>query len=223
MTNENEYKRVWDALSEDFNKAAFHVCCIMDEQEIQQNGRLTAEFLKRALEIAPTHKVLEIGCGIGRVGRELAQYCGEWHGADISGNMICHAQKRMAGLGNIVLHELPTNDLAIFGDQSFDVVYATIVFMHLDKLDMFRYMCEAYRVLRSTGVAYFDTYNILAPGAWQEFLKILTSFPSGRQPGHVSQFSTPQEMHKFVSEAGFSHIQIGDTNPQLVTVRCKRP
>jgi len=166
--------------------------------------------------------VLEIGCGIARVGRELAQYCREWHGADISGNMIQHARQRAEGIPNIVLHELPTTDLAIFADQSFDSVYSTIVFMHLDKPDMFRYIREAYRVLKPGGTAYFDTFNLLAPEAWQEFLKLVSLFPSGQQPGHVSQFSTPQEMHKFMREAGFSAIEIGDSNPQLVTARAKR-
>jgi len=217
-----EYKEVWNDLSARFDDAAFYVCCIKDESEIRRNGVLTAQFLKAVLEIEPHHKVLEIGCGIARVGRELAQYCREWHGADISGNMIQHARQRAEGIPNIVLHELPTTDLAIFADQSFDSVYSTIVFMHLDKPDMFRYIREAYRVLKPGGTAYFDTFNLLAPEAWQEFLKLVSLFPSGQQPGHVSQFSTPQEMHKFMREAGFSAIEIGDSNPQLVTARAKR-
>jgi len=221
VANENEYKHVWDKLSSSFDGAAFHVCCLTDEQEIRRNGALTADFLKRVLQLQPDHKVLEIGCGIGRVGRELAPDCGEWHGADISGNMIRHAGQRMSGIKNAFLYELPANDLGVFNDQSFDAVYATIVFMHLDKLDVFRYIREAYRVLKSPGTAYFDTYNLLAPQGWQEFLKILAAFPSKR-PGHVSQFCTPQEMRKFVSEAGFSQIEIGELDPQLVTARCKR-
>jgi len=217
-----EYKEVWNELSSRFDDAAYYVCCIKDEDEIRRNGVRTAQFLKAVLELGPQHKVLEIGCGIARVGRELAQYCQEWHGADISGNMIRHARQRTEGIPNIFLHELPATDLAIFASQSFDAVYSTIVFMHLDKLDMFRYIREAYRVLKPGGTAYFDTFNLLAPEAWQEFLKLVSLFPSGRQPGHISQFSTPQEMQKFASEAGFHAIEIGDTNPQLVTVRAKR-
>lgn len=213
-----DYKAIWNDLSTTFDDAGFFVCCTGDEDEIRSNGALTAQFLRTVLPIGPTDSVLEIGCGVARIGRELAPYCREWHGADISGNMIEHARQRTADIPNIYLHELPDNSLRIFPDGSFDCVYCTIVFMHLDKPDMFTYMREAYRVLKPGGRAYFDTYNILAPGAWEEFSKILSAFPPGvPRPGHVSQFSTPQEMRKFIDAAGFdaNHID-GVHNPQLV-------
>ena len=210
-------------MSTDFNDAALAVCTIDDEAEIRRNGTLTAQFLKSVLQIETHHKVLEIGCGIARVGLELAPFCGEWHGADISGNMIKYARQRTAGVKNIFLHELPKTDLSLFGDKSFDAVYSTIVFMHLDKTDVFRYIREAYRVLKPGCIAYFDTFNLLAPEGWQVFLSLVSRFSSGCQPGHVSQFSTPQEMHKFVSEAGFSSVMVEDSSPALVTVRAIRP
>jgi ubiquinone/menaquinone biosynthesis C-methylase UbiE len=211
-----DYKNIWNNLSTSFEDAAFYVCCIGDEDEIRKNGALTAEFLKSVLQIEPDDKVLEIGCGVARIGRELAPSCGEWHGVDISGNMIAHAKERTEGIPNIHLHELPDNSLSIFPDESFDCVYSSIVFMHLDKPDMFTYIKEANRVLKPGGRAYFDTYNILAPEAWQEFLKIVTSFSSGERPGHVSQFSSPPELEKFMKEAGFDDIEISDLSPALV-------
>lgn len=73
-------------------------------------------------------------------------------------------------------------------------------------------------MLKPGGAAYFDTFNILAPEAWQEFRKILDSFSPTERPGHVSQFSTPQEMRKYMEEGGFERIEIeGESNPQLVT------
>jgi ubiquinone/menaquinone biosynthesis C-methylase UbiE len=214
------YKEIWNNLSTTFNDAAYHVCCLDDEDEIRRNGVITAEFLRSVLRIRPTDTVLEIGCGVARIGRELAPLCGEWHGCDISGNMIAHARERTAGIANIVLHELPECSLRIFPDNTFDRVYSTIVFMHLDKVDMFTYMREAYRVLKPGGQAYFDTYNLLGPDAWKEFLKILELYPIGApRPGHLSQFSTPQEVGKFMSEARFEGIHIDSwSNPQLVAM-----
>jgi SAM-dependent methyltransferase len=211
-----DYKQIWNNLSSDFAGAAFHVCCVQDEDEIRANGALTADFLRSILQITSTDRVLEIGCGVARIGRELAPYCGEWHGTDISGNMIAHARERTGHLSNVFFHELPDNSLSIFPDNSFDCVYSSIVFMHLDKPDMFTYMRESYRVLKPGGRVYFDTYNLLAPGAWREFLKIVEAFPSGQRPGHVSQFSTPQEIQKFMDEAGFDWVKVDDQNEQLV-------
>jgi SAM-dependent methyltransferase len=219
-----DYKDIWDNLSTNFDNAAFYVCCISDEDEIRSNGQLTANFLKQVLQITPEDRVLEIGCGVARIGRELAPFCGEWHGADISGNMIAHAKERTQGVSNVFLHELPESSLSIFPDGYFDCVYSSIVFMHLDKLDMFTYIRDAYRVLAPGGRAYFDTYNLLAPEAWQEFLKTLDEFPPDHRPGHVSQFSTPQEMRKFMEEAGFEGVHVdGENSPQLVVTLGRKP
>src|SRR4051812_27295599 len=130
------YKETWNDLSKNFEDASYHVCCIEDEEQIRSNGAITAGFLQNVLRITPSHKVLEIGCGVARIGRELATACGEWHGADISGNMIRFARERTAGLPNVYLYELPNASLSIFPDEMFDRVYCTIVLMHLDKLDM---------------------------------------------------------------------------------------
>src|SRR3954451_4508041 len=101
-----DYKQIWDNLSTTFADASYHVCLIGDEDEIQRNGAITTEFLVSVLRIEPTDKVLEIGCGVARIGRELAPHCAEWHGCDISGNMIAYAKERVAGIPNITLHEL---------------------------------------------------------------------------------------------------------------------
>lgn len=219
-----DYKQIWNNLSASFPEASYHVCCIEDEDEIRGNGALTAAFLREALEIGPQDRVLEIGCGVARIGRELAPYCGEWHGADISGNMIAYAAKRTEGMSNVYLHEQPDNTLSIFPDNYFDCVYCTIVFMHLDKLEMFTYLAESFRVLKPGGRAYFDTYNILAPQAWEEFRRIIDTYEPHKRPGHVSQFSTPQEMRKFMEEAGFESVFIdGESNRQLLVALGRKP
>jgi ubiquinone/menaquinone biosynthesis C-methylase UbiE len=218
-----DYKQIWDNLSTNFQSAGDAVCFTTEEEDIRHNGTITTEFLRSVLQIQPTDKVLEIGCGIARVGRELAPFCGEWHGVDISGNMICYAKERTAGQGNVFLQELPEVNLNIFPDNTFDCVYSTIVFMHLDKPDVYTYLCEAQRVLKPGGRAYFDTFNILAPEAWQIFLNLVRAFSSGNRPGHMSQFSTPEEVRKYMTEAGFADIHIDDQNLQLVVMLGRKP
>jgi SAM-dependent methyltransferase len=219
-----DYKQIWNNLSASFPEASYHVCCIEDEDEIRSNGVLTAAFLREVLQIAPDDRVLEIGCGVARIGRELAPHCGEWHGADISGNMIAYAAQRTEGLPNVYLYEQPDNTLSIFPDNYFDCVYCTIVFMHLDKLEMFTYLTESFRVLKPGGRANFDTYNILGSGAWEEFRRIIDTYPPHKRPGHVSQFSTPQEMQKFMEEAGFESVFIdGESNKTMLVALGRKP
>jgi SAM-dependent methyltransferase len=217
------YKRIWNSLSTNMADATYHVGFMTDEEEIRRNGQLSAGFLREILQISPSDKALEIGCGVARIGRELAPSCGEWHGSDISGNMIAYARQRTQGVPNVYLHELPDSSLGIFNNGYFDCVYSSIVFMHLDKTEMFSYMREAYRVLAPGGRAYFDTCNILSPGAWQEFLTIIESFTPGQRPNHACQFSTPEEMRKFMEEAGFTSIHVDGNNVQLVVALGRKP
>src|SRR5690349_24905404 len=115
-----DYKAVWNNLSGTFADALFFVGYVgEDEEAIRSNGKYTAEFLRSVLHIEPTDRVLEIGCGVGRIGRELAPLCAEWHGSDISGNMIEFARTRTRDIPNIFLHELPQPDLSIFNDGYF--------------------------------------------------------------------------------------------------------
>jgi len=45
-------------------------------------------------------RVLEIGCGAGRMTRALANLFGEVHAVDVSGEMIAQARQALAGYGN---------------------------------------------------------------------------------------------------------------------------
>lgn len=218
-----DYKQIWNNLSTTYADAGHFVGYSDDEQEIRQNGTLTATFLREVLEIGKDDRVLEIGCGVARIGRELAPFCKEWHGTDISGNMIEHARQRTQDVPNIFLHELPESSLDIFADNYFDCVYSSIVFMHLDKVEVFRYVRDAFRVLAPGGRAYFDTFNLLAPEAWKQFADIVENYPAGRRPGHVSQFSTPQELEKYLEEAEFSDIHIDAQNTTLVLGLGRKP
>jgi SAM-dependent methyltransferase len=217
------YKEIWNNLSTDWTDASAAVATISDEEELRRNGQLSADFLREVLQITPADKVLEIGCGVARIGRQLAPLCGEWHGTDISGNMIAYSRERTQGVPNVYLHELPESNLCIFNDGYFDCVYSSIVFMHLDKAEMFTYMQEAYRVLAPGGRAYFDTLNILSPDSWIKFLHLIEVFSPQERPSHAGQFSTPQEMHKFMEEAGFADIHVDGNDRQLVVALGRKP
>ena len=70
------------------------------------------------------------------------------------------ASKRLQDKENVDFKELTGCDLSIFEDNSFDVIYCSVVFMHLNEWDRFHYITEAYRVLKSKGRAYFDNFNL---------------------------------------------------------------
>lgn len=118
--------------------------------------RATAEIVARLAEWGLTGadcRVLDIGCGIGRIEEALAPRVGHITGIDISPAMIAEARRRCSGLANVAFRECRGTDLAGFSDRAFDLVLA---------IDSFPYLVAA-----GTGVAerhFADAARLLRPG-----------------------------------------------------------
>src|SRR3989442_695354 len=76
-------------------------------------------------------KILEIGCGAGRVTRALAQVFGRVDGVDVSGEMLARAREALRDYPNIFLHQNNGVDLSLFDDEQFDFAFSSIVFQHI--------------------------------------------------------------------------------------------
>jgi len=97
-------------------------------------------------------------------------------------------------------------DLSGVGDASVDVVYCTGVFMHLDEWERYRYVEEAFRVVRPEGRIYVDNINLRSPEGWRIFTQIVRMDPLAR-PANVSKTSTADELSWFVTQAGFVDVR----------------
>lgn len=98
-------------------------------------------------------RVLEIGCGHGRIVAAVAPRVDEAFGIDISPGMIEAARQRCADLRNVILSATSGRDLGQFPTSSFDLVYA---------VDAFPYIHHAGRALAALHVR--EAARVLRPG-----------------------------------------------------------
>jgi ubiquinone/menaquinone biosynthesis C-methylase UbiE len=203
----SEYKKVWSALSTTHDQAKLHVIGVTDEDALRATGEETLRFLQQSVGIRKEDVVLEIGCGIGRVGRVVAPFCQKWIGCDVASNMLSLAAERLKDLPNVDLREISGYDLSGVADESVDVVYCTVVFMHLEPWDRYNYILDAFRVLRPTGRIYVDNINLCSEGGWKVF-EIHRAWLPAKRPPHITQNSTPQEIGTYLKRAGFSEVQV---------------
>ena len=203
----SEYKKVWSALSTTEEQAKLHVIGVTEEAALQATGEETLRFLQDSVGIGKDDVVLEVGCGIGRVGKVVAPLCRKWIGCDVASNMLTLTAARLKDLPNVELVELSGYDLSGVADASVDVVYCTVVFMHLESWDRYNYILEGFRVLRPNGRIYVDNINLCSDGGWKVF-EVHRAMSSTNRPSHMTQNSTPQEIEAYLRRAGFSDVQI---------------
>lgn len=136
------------------------------------------EFLRYFIELGglrPEHRVLDLGCGIGRMARPLTGYLttGSYEGLDIVPSGIQWCQRsyaktypnfhfQLADIQNLAYNREGRFQAAEyrfpFADEEFDFIFLTSVFTHMLTKEMEHYLSEIFRTLRPNGkclVTYF--------------------------------------------------------------------
>jgi SAM-dependent methyltransferase len=170
--------------------------------------------------LKPADRVLDVGCGIGRMAIPLTHYLneqGSYEGFDIvpEGIEWCQAhitarhpnfRFRLADLGNPAYHAGGRGRAASYrfpyGDGAFDFAFLTSVLTHLMPDEVRRYLSECARVLRPGGTL-FATFFLLndesLAGIEQE--RSRSDFPHDLGECRVTYLDSPSE--EVAYEEGF--------------------
>lgn len=94
-------------------------------------------------------KVIEIGCGAGRVTRALAEIFGEVHAVDVSGEMVALAREALKDMPNAHVYQNNGMDLDVIPPGEYDFAFSIIVFQHIPSREVIEnYVREVHRLLR---------------------------------------------------------------------------
>jgi SAM-dependent methyltransferase len=99
---------------------------------------------------------LDFGCGIGRLTQALSQHFDATVGLDIAPSLIEQANRYNLAPDRCRYVLNNRDDLSLFGDGEFDLVFSTIVLQHMHPRYSVRYIAEFLRVLRPGGLAVFQ-------------------------------------------------------------------
>jgi ubiquinone/menaquinone biosynthesis C-methylase UbiE len=209
----HHYKDVWTELSVTEDAAKFWVQGSTDEDTLDRTATYDLGRLQRGLKVTKDDDVLEIGCGVGRLGKVFAPVCRSWTGCDVSPHMLEHARRRLAAFPNVRFVELSGYDVRAVPDATVDAVYCTVVFMHLTEWDRYNYIEDARRILRPGGRLYVDNISLTTDYGWNFFQSARAIDPSKRPP-QIGSTSTPQEFEVYFSRAGYSswHVEVVDNS-----------
>jgi cyclopropane fatty-acyl-phospholipid synthase-like methyltransferase len=134
------------------------------DEEFYRSGELTVghEILNDMTNICqgkdPAEmRVLEIGCGAGRIVRALAKVFGHVYAVDVSGEMVRHVRQAVADFPNAHIYQNNGVDLSVLGEVEIDFAFSEIVFQHISSVEIIEgYIREVHRLLRPGGLFKFQ-------------------------------------------------------------------
>lgn len=140
-------------------------------------------FVVDQLQLRRHHVVLDIGCGPGRLARNVITRSGcTLVGFDVAPSMIAAAKK--GGLGTYFV----SDGVSIPVDGPYDAAYAVTVFQHIPHSVVRGYMTQ--------------TLERLVPGG-----RLLFSYADGDEDAFLSHQATSANMMAWLYEAGFGNVR----------------
>jgi SAM-dependent methyltransferase len=178
--------------------------------------QIGASFLRYFVELgglAPDHRVLDVGCGVGRMAAPLTRFLsrkGSYDGFDIVPGAIRWCTRRisrrypnfrfqLANVHNRFYHpqgQFRASEYAFpYGGGTFDFAFATSVFTHMLPEDMGNYLSEIARVLKSGGTCLI-TYFLMNEQSKQllQLGQSTVDFPYQADGYHVSDETRPEAL-----------------------------
>jgi SAM-dependent methyltransferase len=185
-----------------------------DESGRANYNQLLRPFLPVLLEGRPAHgcSMLEIGCGVGRMTRWLADAFAELHAVDVAPAMIRQAQERLGDCSNLTLHLGSGYDLAFAADESFDLVFSYIVFQHIPvRAAIENYIREAARVLKPQGAFKFQVNGDVSAGG-----------PAMERDTWVGATFSAEQVGRTISGAGLAIVAAEGMGTQYFILTCHK-
>lgn len=134
-----------------------------DPEHFFRSGKEVCDSIVNELEtlgVFPEQStLLEVGCGVGRMTKWLAQRFYKVVATDLSEEMIKLARQYVQA-DNVNFLHTPESDLKGLANQSIDVAVSYLVFQHIESTHIIsRYVKEIHRILKVGGTAWlqFDT------------------------------------------------------------------
>lgn len=151
-------------------------------------------------------RVLEFGCGLGRVTRFLAERFAHVEGCDISPSHLRQAEVylKTKGLGNISLKRVKGLD-DLDGAADLDAIFSVIVLQHNPPPAIVAILQRLLKRLRPGGVAYFQV-----PTHSTEYsFKLDHYLAHGLEANHIEMHYVPQRrIFQIAREAGCDVLEV---------------
>jgi SAM-dependent methyltransferase len=190
-----------------------------------ENGREYLQLYRDLLDLQPTARMLDIGCGIGRKTIPLVPYLtqGSYEGIDCNISGIDWCQENITPVApnfrfqHVDIYARNYNPYGIippetfnfpFPDAEFDVITLNSVFTHMASPGVEQYLREVSRMLKPTGQC-FITWFITDGDRWPH-----PGFPDPHDHGWMANWASPEQAITYDLEWVFVQYHQANLNPR---------
>jgi SAM-dependent methyltransferase len=229
-------RRFWDARARE--DACFYVNtgfegAAADDAAFWETGSRDLDYLLSSVDarIDPTDDLVEIGCGVGRMTRVLAELAASVVAIDISAEMLARARSLNPGLENVRWIVGDGSSLTGVDDRSVDACVSFVVFQHIpDPRITLAYVREIGRVLRPGGWAAIQVSSLPPEGSRAGGLRrragALRRLAARGWADHAAWRGAPVDLERLretAGEAGMEVARIHGAGKQYCLVQVRKP
>lgn len=127
-------------------------------------GRVDSFCEPLLLKLDKEMRVLDLGCGAGRISQVVAPHVAHLTCADVSRVLLAEARENLADLPHVDFVQTSRYGLNPLADDSFDLVCAQGVLEFFDTIAAVAVLDGVRRVLRPGGMSYINFFTIDQPG-----------------------------------------------------------
>jgi len=195
------YRLRWDAASITRRQAFMSVCATSNEEEIDKLGRADAERIIPFL--TESSIILDVGCGVGRLEKQLCSYCREIYAFDVSHTMLKIARRRLEGISNVRLQNCNAARKIPFPEAMFDLCFSFHCLQHMEKEDSYLALKEIHRVLKPSAIAILHFPSFTS----RTYYSLFKEMYNKRDNARVRSFTEP-EVRTILTDVGFSDLKV---------------
>jgi SAM-dependent methyltransferase len=160
--------------------------------------------LVRFCGLQPSHFLIDVGCGSGRLSKPLASYLeGRYLGIDVVPDLLSYARSVIPPNKRNWLFETAKGLRIPAQDGTADMVCFFSVLTHLLHEESYIYLEEAFRVLKPGGAVIISFLEFYIPSQWIVFQDMVEKRRLSTGTGHLNQFISRDALTLWSEKVGF--------------------
>jgi len=172
----------------------------------EQRNKKDMDKIVNKLGVTKKDSVLDFGCGIGRLMKEVAPLCKQIIGIDVSDAMLQYAFKYLLNIDNALLMVMRDESSIPLTDKV-DKIYSLLTLQHIEKPKAYRILKEFNRILKKFGRVLIQYPNVNNKSFY--FVQMMHTTELGLFAPLI-EFYSKSEIEMIFENTGFEILELID-------------